>query len=139
MQITPIHWRETLPIRHQVLWPDKPEAFCMLDGDEQAWHFGAMIDGHLVGVASVYVDGNSARLRKFATLAEYQRQGIGSALLNHALSFACLQGMSHFWCDARESALAFYARFGLCPEGERFYKAEVPYFRMSRVLGACSE
>jgi len=38
----------------------------------------------------------------------------------------------YFWCDARESAIGFYRRFGLQADGERFYKSEVPYFKMSK-------
>ncbi len=36
-----------------------------------------------------------------------------------------------FWCDARESALRIYQQFGLQKEGERFYKSDIPYFKMS--------
>ncbi|MDW2035930.1 GNAT family N-acetyltransferase, partial [Vibrio sp. 665] len=36
-----------------------------------------------------------------------------------------------FWCDARESALRIYQKFGLQKEGERFYKSDIPYFKMS--------
>ena len=39
-----------------------------------------------------------------------------------------------FWCDARESALDFYKRFGMQTCSERFYKADVPYFKMEVAL-----
>ncbi len=135
MHIAEIHWSQTIPIRHSVLWPHQPASFCQLEGDDAAWHYGAWVDGQLVGVASIFVEGGQARLRKFATLPAYQQQGIGSALLKHAMAQARAQGLSHFWCDARESALGFYARFGLEPQGERFFKADVAYFKMACVLG----
>jgi len=40
------------------------------------------------------------------------------------------QSVNYFWCDARESAIGFYRRFGMQAEGERFYKGDIPYFRM---------
>lgn len=38
------------------------------------------------------------------------------------------------WCDARQSALPFYARFGFAAAGDVFYKGDVPYLQMSRRL-----
>ena len=96
-------------------------------------------DKNLVCVASVYlhtvtdIEGKciqSARLRKFATLPNYQKQGVGSFLLNHIIHSLKTQDIDRFWCDARESAMPFYQRFGLVTEGERFYKGDIPYFKM---------
>ena len=126
-----ISWEDTMPIRHKVLWPDKSIEFCHLEGDSTALHFGYFLNNRLVSVASIYPSANSARLRKFATLPEVQGQGIGTQLLNHILSTINNEDIDQFWCDARESAIEFYKRFGMTPEGNRFYKAEVPYYKMS--------
>ena len=139
MQIKKLQWQQTLAIRHEVLWPDKPQAFCHVDGDEPAWHYGVYIDKTLVCVASIYPgltnntnDNNdkSARLRKFATLTHYQNQGIGSFILSHIIDSLKAKGIENFWCDARESAFDFYRRFGLETEGQRFYKEDIPYIKM---------
>lgn len=134
MNIVELDWPETIPVRHAVLWPNEPPSFCHVEGDDEAWHFGALVDGKLVCVASIYTDINSARLRKFATLEEYQGQGIGSGLLQHILSILAPKGISHFWCDARESTVNFYSRFGLQSDADKFYKSGIPYFTMSRSL-----
>ena len=86
MDIRSILWDEALPIRHEVLWPNKPLQFCKVDGDETAKHYGAYLNDKLVSVASIYMDGRVARLRKFATLAVFQGRGIGSKLINHILN-----------------------------------------------------
>ncbi|WP_461537054.1 GNAT family N-acetyltransferase [Spongorhabdus nitratireducens] len=131
MEICRIQWQETIPLRHAVLWPEKAPEFCHVEGDKDAWHFGAFHAGRLVSVASVYPDGDSARLRKFATATGLQGQGIGTRMVEHILSELKRNGFSRFWCDARESAMGFYQRFGMKPYGERFYKSDVPYFKMS--------
>lgn len=141
MKIVSLHWSKTIPIRHRVLWPDKPPEFCHIEGDENALHFGAFLsdsteDGFLASVASIYIDGESARLRKFATLPEFQGQGIGSALLAHIITTIKEKGVAHFWCDARATATGFYARFGLEEEGEIFTKSGLPYRKMSIYFGA---
>lgn len=134
MQIQNITWQDTIAIRHRVLWPGESPAFCQVEGDETAWHFGVFLNGELVSVASVFSDGDGARLRKFATLTECQGKGIGSALLRHVLTVVQEAGFTHFWCDARESASGFYQKFGLRTEGCVFYKGDVPYSRMGVAL-----
>jgi predicted GNAT family N-acyltransferase len=126
-----ITWEDTMSIRHKVLWPNKPIEFCQVKGDLEALHFGYFLNNQLVSVASVYLDKNSARLRKFATLQEVQGKGIGTRLLNHVLSTIKEESIDYFWCDARESAIEFYTRFGMHAEGDRFYKEDVAYFKMS--------
>ncbi|WP_261817806.1 GNAT family N-acetyltransferase [Vibrio gallicus] len=132
--IEQICWQQTIGLRHHVLWPHKSPEFCHVPEDEQGMHFGVFIDARLVCVASLFWDGRAIRLRKFATDSDYQGQGIGSQLLNHMLKFASENGAKSFWCDGRESALSFYSRFGLQPEGERFYKSDVAYFKLSKLL-----
>ena len=130
MDIRQIDWKETIPIRHEVLWPNKEPEFCHVEGDADALHYGAYVESKLVSVASVYLDGSSARLRKFATLPTYQGKGIGSRLLSHILTEITKYNVTSFWCDAREMAIPFYERYGMQREGERFYKEDVPYFVM---------
>ncbi len=131
MKIQRIEWQCAIPLRHRVLWPNESPEFCHVDGDSKARHFGAFVDSKLVSVASLYPNGSSIRLRKFATDTEYQGKGIGSAVLRIVLADAKQSDFSVFWCDARESAVSFYEKFGMKAEGERFFKASVPYFKMS--------
>tara|TARA_R110001583_G_scaffold26571_2_gene95710 strand:+ start:12311 stop:12718 length:408 start_codon:yes stop_codon:yes gene_type:complete len=133
MQIKTIHWQETLPIRHQVLWPSKPVEFCKVEGDEIASHYGAYIEETLACVASIYIDGSTARLRKFATLEHFQAKGIGSKMLLYILRELAENGIEYFWCDARKSALGFYQQFGLERQGEAFEKSGVLYYKMARI------
>ena len=63
MEICAISWEQTIPLRHSVLWPNKPPEYCHIDGDIDGLHFGVFVDGLLVCVASVYVTLNKARLR----------------------------------------------------------------------------
>lgn len=131
MEIKEITWQETISVRHKVLWPDKSAEFCRVPQDEEGLHFGVYIDKKLICVASVYPNHESARLRKFAAYEEFQGIGVGTALLKYILSSVKQKGVTHFWCDARESAIGFYERFGMRKEGERFYKSNVPYYKMS--------
>jgi len=136
VQIVTLTWQQTLPIRHQVLWPSEPPEYCKVEGDETALHVGVMIEGELVCVASVYseVASNAARLRKFATLPAYQGKGIGTHLIHHLIDELTKQGIIYFWFDARASALSFYQRLGFQTSSELFYKNKVPFYKMHQNL-----
>lgn len=136
MKVIKLNWEKTIPIRHIVLWPNETPEFCKVEGDEDASHFGVMIDNELVCVASVYLDSyktdsrKRARLRKFATLPAFQGNGVGSFMLEYIIETLKKKKINYFWFDARESALSFYNRFGFTATGECFYKKEVPYYKM---------
>ena len=131
MKIKMISAEETLPIRFAVLWPSKSEEFCRVEEDEQGLHYGAFDGDKLVCVASIFIENDSARLRKFATLHDYQGKGIGSQVLQRIISDLQAKQVRQLWCDARETAAGLYQRFTMNKCGERFYKGDVPYFRMS--------
>ena len=130
MNIRAIQWEETLPVRHKVLWPNKPASFCKVDGDEIANHYGIYIEEKLVSVASVYIEDNTARLRKFATLVEFQNEGLGTKLITHIINVLKNIGIEYFWCDARKTAIGFYRKFNMLQQGGEFNKSGVLYVKM---------
>ena len=131
MSIRQIDWQQTIPVRHQVLWPSQPPEFSQVENDAQGIHFGAFVANELVCVASVFIDDGKARLRKYATVPQYQGQGVGTAVLEAIFDYLNSENLAYFWCDARETAIGFYQRFGMQVEGERFYKSEVAYVKMA--------
>lgn len=136
LSVQRINAEQTLRLRQQVLWPSKSIDFCRVTEDDSGHHYGGYVDGKLVGVASVFLDSGSARLRKFAVAPKFQGQGLGTLMLETMIADAKALNVSVFWCDARESALSIYHKFGLRTEGERFYKSGTAYFKMSLTLGA---
>lgn len=74
------------PIRHQVMWPDKPLDFVILplDQSETTMHLGVTDAERVLSVVSLFFSGEGDRkqcqFRKFATLPSYQRKGHGYAL-----------------------------------------------------------
>jgi len=133
--IQPIAAAQTYALRHAVLWPDKPPAYVRLPDDDTGQHFGAFAAGKLRAVISLFVTpAGEARFRKFATDPAWQGRSLGTALLRHTMQAARAQGARALWCDARQNTLPFYARFGLVPEGDVFYKGDIPYLRLSCAL-----
>lgn len=131
MEIKNLNWKDTLDIRHRVLWPNKSKTFCFVEGDKHANHYGAFVKGSLIGVASTYKNDDSVRLRKFAADNNFQGKGLGSQLLTYIIETERSNGLLKFWCDARTSAVNFYEQFELSKEGDVFYKSGVSYYKMS--------
>lgn len=131
MTIQSITPEQTYPLRHAVLWPDKPYDFVRVDNDHEGYHYGAFEQAELIAVISLFVyseDGKLvARFRKFAAHPAWQRQGVGSQLMQHILKEARRVGATRLWCDARLDAADFYRRFGMQPISDVFYKGPIPY------------
>ncbi len=133
-QFNKITAKETLDLRHRVLWPNKAKHQLILPADGRGLHYGAVQDDAIVAVASVFVDQSDCRLRKFAIDPDFQRQGIGSAMIKHIQNDLMECGYNTLWCDARETALLFYQSLGFQITGARFMKSDVAYFKATLAL-----
>lgn len=137
---------EVISVRWPVLRPGFPRDSAIFPGDDapETRHFGAFVDGQLVGVASTYAapfpgdPGTSAtarQLRGMATLDGFQGRGVGRAVLAACEQTARTDGATLIWCNARVSASAFYARMGWSRVGEEFDIPTVgPHYVMRRTL-----
>lgn len=123
---------EILPIRHQVLWPDKPFEFVKVEDDATGKHFGLYLNGQIVTVISLFADGQSLRFRKFATLAQFQNKGLGKKMMDFVVEYTRNNGFERLWCDARADALNFYNREGFVKFTEVFDKAGVAYYKIEK-------
>lgn len=132
--IRAISFEQTYALRHEVLWPDKPFDHVKLDNDADGQHVGAFQGDDLVAVISLFIDGEIARFRKFATRPDQQRRGIGTRLMHHIETEARQREATKLWCDARLETAPFYRRFGMEPTGEEFFKGNIPYVKFQKTL-----
>lgn len=145
-----------MPLRHSVLWPDKPISHVFLPEDIKGLHLGAFVASRdrPVTVISLFIDplptgigveftesgaGPQVRIRKFACDPLFQGRGIGSKLLLYSLSAARTElNRTIVWCGARTASRDWYAKRGLVPVGEKFLKGPVEYIHGCRGFGTCS-
>ncbi|MBA3711827.1 MAG: GNAT family N-acetyltransferase [Pyrinomonadaceae bacterium] len=120
---------ETRTLRGAVLRPGHPLESSVYPGDDdlESRHFGAYLNGELIGVASVFrqplpgeSDANSWRLRGMAVKPESRGQGHGRALLERCIDHVTEQGGTLFWCNGRAHVVGFYRAFGFEPLGDEF-------------------
>lgn len=128
--IIPVRSEDVLPIRHQVMWPDKPLSFVKIEGDENALHLALLVGTTIVSVVSVFDDENGWQFRKLATLPGFRCKGYGTLLIKEVLQRASAAGVSRLWCNARKEKSLFYSTFGLQPTGETFSREGKEYLIM---------
>lgn len=130
-QIRPeLTWR----LRRDVLYPNEPLYQMEMEEDNHGYHFGAFADNQLVAVVSVFPKGDDFQFRKFAVLPEAQGQGVGKALLQYITNFTKKEGGGRLWCNARLSAIGFYAKYGFRQTGNTFNRNGVDYEIMEKEI-----
>lgn len=133
--ICSIQAADTWSIRQKVMWPNKPLAYVQLEKDEMGTHFGYQINNTLVAVISLFISSEGIQFRKFATLPQYQNQGIGTTLLHHTIHYAKMKHPNQrLWCNARTEKTSFYIKFGLLKTNTTFYRGVIAYTIMEMKL-----
>lgn len=134
MTIKEVSIEQILPIRQQVMWPDKSIDFVRVPEDSHGIHFGLYVEEDLVSVVSVFIHGHEAQFRKFATLEKYQGKGFGTNLLQFVFDFLEEKKVNRIWCNARISKAGFYQKFGMTTTATTFEKEGMEYVVMERLF-----
>jgi GNAT superfamily N-acetyltransferase len=144
LEIRRIDAAQTYALRHAVLRSHQPPHMAIYDGDDETTtaHFGAFVEEGIVGIVTLFhaaapfeFEGESLQLRGMAVAPEFQNRGVGAQLVQHALEWASSTKAELIWCNARTSAVPFYAKFGFETRGEEFLAVEnIPHFVMFKTL-----
>ncbi len=112
---------EVLPIRNEILREGRLTLDeCRFAGDDHpdSFHLGYFDGEKLACIASFHpqgygeVAGRGYQLRGMATLKEYQGKGVGTQLVNFAVTYLRGQKVNYVWCNARKVAVSFYSNTG---------------------------
>lgn len=134
IQIRQISAEACWPIRQEVMWPEKDIEFVKLEKDESGIHYGLFLNQKLSSIISLFIEGNEAQFRKFATLKEEQGRGLGSKLLGFLLVEIERYPVRRIYCNARIERSAFYESFGLKKTEVSFERAGRSYIIMEKQL-----
>ena len=131
-EIKQITIAEILPIRHSVMWPNKPIEYIQLINDEDAKHFGLFVHGEIASIISLFEENDEVQFRKFATLVKFQGLGYGTILLNKIIEIVQKKGFKKLWCNARLEKSKFYRKFDLKLTDKKFMKSGIEYVVMEK-------
>jgi GNAT superfamily N-acetyltransferase len=115
----------TLELRDRMLSPGHPGRPVIWPyDDEQATHWGAFDDDHVIGCVSCcpgsipgFPAAHAYRFHSMAVDAPRQGQGVGRLMLKHIAQELHGAGAELLFATARDSALGFYLRCGMQPGG----------------------
>ena len=99
--------------------------------DEKAIHFLVFNDNAAIGCARAIVIKDHMQLGRMAVLKEYRGQGIGSALIEKAMTIAKLNQLSAIYISAQCHAIDFYKKFGFEVKSDIYLDAEIPHRDMT--------
>ncbi|RAJ33326.1 GNAT family N-acetyltransferase [Pedobacter cryoconitis] len=125
---------DTWDLRHRVMWPEKSIDYVKLEEDKNGLHFGLFKDELLVSVVSLFITGNEAQFRKFATDTKVQGNGYGTKLLQHLFLVAKQNKVETIWCNARVDKASFYKKSGMVETEQKFSKGGIDYVTMQKIL-----
>lgn len=129
-----INTEDTYPIRHAVMWPDKPLSYIQLSEDASGLHFGLFKAEKLISVVSLFIKDSDVQFRKFATLINEQGKGYGTTLLSYVFDYIESEKINRVWCNARDEKTSYYQRFGMHITPEIFQKEGQSYVIMEKIL-----
>lgn len=91
--------------------------------------------GAIIGYASMQDTGNGPwKMRQVAVSPEYQRQGVGQALVAFAEQIGQERNWESIVLHARENAVPFYLQLGYRITGEPFTEVNIPHRKMFKQL-----
>jgi ribosomal protein S18 acetylase RimI-like enzyme len=105
------------------------------EADKEYHHFACYLDGRLTGCLVLCPrEGGDVQMRQVAVVAELQRRGIGTALVEYAEAWARKAGYRRMILHARDTAVAFYERLGYSKVGEPFVEVSILHWEMEKRL-----
>jgi GNAT superfamily N-acetyltransferase len=103
--------------------------------EEKSYHVACYIANKLAGCLVLRpLEGGDIRMRQVAVLAQMQRQGIGTALVEYAEILAHKAGYRRMILHARDTAVPFYERLGYCRFGDSFDEVTIRHWQMEKYL-----
>lgn len=139
MRVVRVHsqedYQQAIGIRHEVFIREQGVSVD-LERDQQSWDtfisflvFNEQSTAIATGRLRLHVD--SIKFERIATLKKYRGIGAGKDLMLHMVQFCKTQFPKHkLMMNAQESAVSFYLNLGWIIEGDKFYEANIPHYKL---------
>ena len=134
ISIEQIRHELTWMLRQKVLYPERDMYDMGMEEDLSGIHFGAFKGNRLVGIISLFQNGDDFQFRKVAVDPSAQNMGIGSMMLNYITDFALSEGGKRLWCNARLTSIPFYLKHGFTQKGKILKRGGIDFETMERYI-----
>ncbi len=130
-----INASETIELRSRILRPNQDIKLCSYEEDSfsSTFHVGYFIDNKIMSSGTFIQQSNNNfpstklpyRLRGMATSADWQKRGLGKALILFALEELQQRDCDFLWFNARLSAEGFYKKLEFLADSNIFEIATI--------------
>ena len=130
-------YKEAVRLREEILRKPLGKRFSPEDiaSEKEHLHVAGMMGPDMVASCMLVKDGRRCKMRRVAVRADMQGKGVGSAMMQFCEQLAQEIGIEEIYCNARETAMAFYRKHCFIPEGDMFPEQGIPHIRMRKQLG----
>ena len=97
--------------------------------EDESMHYMLLVEKQPAGTARWRFTNDGVKLERFAILPQFRNNGAGSALVKAVLSDV-LPHQKMIYLNAQVPAMNLYKRAGFVAEGELFYEANIPHYKM---------
>ncbi len=97
--------------------------------EDQSMHYMLLVEKQPAGTARWRFTNDGIKLERFAILPQFRNNGAGSALVKAVLADV-LTHQKMIYLNAQVPAMNLYKRAGFVAEGELFYEANIPHYKM---------
>lgn len=130
-------YQETVALRDLVL--RQPLGLCFtaeeLAAEHDSFHLGYWHQDRLLACLILKpLEKTIIKVRQFAVHPDFQGQGLGMQLMQHAEAFARDRGFTKITLHARESAAGFYQKLDYDTQGEPFLEVGLAHRLMTKNL-----
>lgn len=101
--------------------------------EEESLHYLLYKEETPIGTARWRQTDKGVKLERFAVLPEFRKEGAGSFLVNAVLNDVKPLNKK-IYLHSQVAAMNLYKRAGFKEEGELFYEANIPHYRMVFIL-----
>ncbi len=98
--------------------------------DPECVLFTAYVDDKAVGAARMYKN----KVGRVATLKEYRKQGVATAIMLEIERYAKSEGIKELKLNAQLYVADFYEHLGYVPYGEVFQEADIDHIAMKKEI-----
>lgn len=127
------HWASVKALRLTVFVDemDVPPELEIDEDDQLALHLAFIEKGEALATLRILENEQSAKIGRVAVAQSYRRQGVGTALMQEAITYCQTHNMPTISLGAQTYITNFYASFGFQKRGETFLDAGIPHIEMT--------
>jgi len=97
--------------------------------EDESMHYMLLVEKSPAGTARWRFTNYGIKLERFAVLPEFRKSGHGTLLLKKVLEDV-IPFKKPIYLHAQVAAMNLYSRAGFKPEGDLFWEANIPHYKM---------